>query len=172
MLGLHFWAAIASVILFLIFRGKFTPGLRLKLYVLMATTLAGYLVVALNSMKTQFLGVAFQALLVCVSFFIFAELIRLYGSNKAYWPVLSALVLISIFSIQPSGYLGMRDGVYAQDVRGTVKQVNELIRSIATSNDKPKVAFMTFTGDLNHDVVTYDLLKHGISNMKIIGSRF
>ena len=36
----------------------------------------------------------------------------------------------------------------------------------------PKVAFMTFTGDLNKDVVTYDLLKHGISNMEIIGSRF
>ncbi|GEM_PF-4626213 len=172
MLGLHFWAAIASVILFLIFRGKFTPGLRLKLYVLMATTLAGYLVVVLNSMKTQFLGVAFQGLLVCVSFFIFAELIRLYGSNKAYWPVLSSLVLISIFSIQPSGYVGMRDAIYAQDVRRTVKQVNELIRSIATSNDKPKVAFMTFTGDLNHDVVTYDLLKHGISNMKFMGNHF
>ena len=167
MLGLHFWAAIASVILFLIFRGKFTPRLRLKLYVLIATTLVGYVVVALTPMKYPFLGVAFQALLVCVSFFIFAELMHFYGGRKAYWPVLSSLALISILSIQPTGYLGMRDGVYAQDVRGTVKQVNDLIRSIATINDKPKVAFMTFTGDLNIDVVTYDLHKHGISNMEI-----
>jgi hypothetical protein len=167
MLGLHFWASIAAVVLFFIFRKKFTSCSKLRLYVLIATTFVGYVVVAANSVKTHFLGVTFQALLVCISFIIFSELLRLSIGKRTYWPVISALLLVGILSIQPTGYWGVRDGLYAQEVRRTVEQVNETIRGIAAINDKPKVTFMTFTGFLNRDVVTYDLLRRGVLNMRI-----
>ncbi len=167
MLGLHFWASIASVVLFFIFRKKFTSSLKLRLYILIATTFVGYVVVAANSVKTHFLGVTFQALLVFISFIIFSELLRIYIGKRAYWPAVSALFLVGITSIQPAGYWGVRDGLYAQEVRGTIEQVNEAIRGIASTNDKPKVTFMTFTGFLNRDVVTYDLQRRSIANMRV-----
>lgn len=167
MLGFHFWTSMASVVLFFVFKEKFATNTKLRFYVFMVTAFVGYLVVAANSVKTYFLGVTFQALLVCISFLIFSELMRLSRGKKQYWVAAAILFFAAVFSLQPAKYWCMYDLADAREVRGTVSQVNEAIRGIASKNNKSKVAFIMFTGALNCDVITYDLLQHGTKNIRI-----
>jgi len=166
MLGAHLWISVASFPLLLVFRGKLSSKAKLRFYVLISTTVFGYLVVAANSVKSYFIGVVFQALLVCVSFLIFCELMRLYSGRKAYWPAVSALFLITIVSIQPVRFWRQHDPVIEQEVRETVTQVNKAVRSIVSINNKPNEVYIMFSGFLNVDVITYDLLQWGIQDTR------
>lgn len=163
MLGFHFWTSILSIAIFFFLRNKFTGSSKVKLYVMILTAFVGYVVVAVNPVKTQFLGITFQALLVFVSFAILTELMRLYNL-KRYWGFTLVLALISVFSIKPTTFLGLHSSTFAQNSNKTIKEVLSTLKNIPSINNKPKVVFITFTGILNRDVVEYNLLKDGESN--------
>jgi hypothetical protein len=172
MLGLHLWAACISIALMLVFRKSFSTVQRLRFYTVLITALVGYLIVTINTVKTHFLGVTFQALLVALSILIFIELLRI-AEKRTYrlvlYLVLIAAGLAGLLSIQPAGFWGFRDALAPQETRRIVAEVSETLRQIAGNSDQPKTVFVTFTGFLNLDVLNYNLLKYGVTHMRAAG---
>ena len=166
MLGLHVWVASAAAILLIIFFRRFAPLLRLRLFVLLGVVLVGYIVVAGNVVKTHFLGVGFQSLWFIFTFLVLLEFAR-FRLGRLAKSGFVLLALVSVLSLQPAGFWGMRDSMHAKGIRDTIEQVeNELIGLSQDQVGSGKV-FVTFTGFLNRDVLSYDLLKRGVNTLQI-----
>ncbi len=166
MLGFHVWLASAALLMLVLFHGKIDRLTRLRLFVVLGTTAAAYLVVAANVVKTHFLGVGFQALWMILTIIIFAEVVQ----RQAAWiarPVMVALFVGGMLSIQPAGFFGLRSGEQAQDVRRTIREVGDHLSELAGKNPEITSVFVTFTGFLNRDVLSFNLKKQGITSMHV-----
>lgn len=166
MLGLDVWIMVVAVLLLLFFVRTIEPLQRLRFSALLGVTLVGYLLVAVNSVKTQFLGVGFQSLWFMLSFLVLLELAS-FRRGRLLAAGFAAVAILSVLSVQPTGYLGLRDSAKAQGVRTTVALIEEELVGISIEQAKQKTVFMTFTGFLNRDVLSYNLLKRGYNSLKI-----
>ncbi len=168
MLGLDVWVVSVSVILLLIFARRFESLLRLRLFVLLGVVLGGYLVVAANVVKTHFLGVGFQSLWFMLSFLVLLELARSKSGRLASAGFV-LLALVSILALQPAGFWAVRDSAQASVVRETIEQVEEELIGLSQEQVGGGNVFVTFTGFLNRDILSYSLLKRGVNSLRING---
>ncbi|MBU3549914.1 hypothetical protein [Polynucleobacter sp. MWH-Berg-3C6] len=165
MMGLHVWAAMLSIGIAIMCRWA-NPLQRIRFFILIFVILVGYIVVTVNSVKTHFLGVSFQLLLLIFSLLVFSDLMR----QSKIWTIrllMTFLVSISLLSIQPAGFWGFKNSAQTQSINNVVATVIDRLAILSNKNSHPKTVFITFTGFLNRDVLLYGLLKQGISSMKI-----
>lgn len=168
MLGFHVWVAVGATLIFILSQGRIDRLQRLRLAAILGTVVVGYLVVAVNTVKTQFLGVSFQALWIMLTILVLAELLQ----KKDAWIaklVAIALLASSVLSIQPTAYWGLRSAAQTQDVRRVTREISDELSRLAAENPALTTVFLTFTGFVNRDVLSYELKKQGITWVQVNG---
>lgn len=167
MLHLHVLPALLSIPLLFLFFRKVAAVQRLRLCAILFSLPVIYAVISASPVKSGFFGVAFQALLVLFSVLVLVELYKAIESRFNRVLLSSFLLIVSLLSIQPSGYFGMYNTPSNIDVRQTADKVREVIQ-FATSEDDPQShVLVLFVGPLSAETLTYELFKHGVSNVRV-----